>query len=146
MVNLDLTNMQIICKKASDFNCMSCLFHIQYSEISKPAGKQPESFYSWENQVTEKWCDLPEFTLLLQWSHQEKFWFSSTSCWGHWASFFIDQWIVLVQRFSWHLCVGTTQNVICVYLVIPAFSFVLISGTNLPLFIIQSWDVPNLYR
>lgn len=146
MVNLDLTNMQIICKKASDFSCMSCLFHILYSETSKPAGKQPESFYSWENQVTEKWCDLPEFTLLLQWSRQEKFWFSSTSCWDHWASFFIDQWIVLVQRFSWHLCVGTTQNVICVYLVIPAFSFVLISDTYLPLFIIQSWDVPNLYR
>lgn len=146
MINLDLTNMQTSCKKASDFNCMSCLFHILYSEISKPAGKQSESFYSWENQVTEKWCDLPEFTLLPQWLRQEKFWFSSTSCWNHWASFFIDQWIVRVQRFSWHLCGCITQNVICVYLVIPAFSFVLISGTNLPLFIIQSWDVPNLYR
>lgn len=136
MLSPVLINMQTSCKTVTDFSCVACLsYTFKYIHRSQSTAKQSESFYGWENQVTEQWCDLPELTLLPQ--HEEKFCFSPTS----WAPILMGgQWAVLGQRFSWRLYGGTIQNVICRHLVFPALQLGLKAGKtslNLLVFFIQ---------
>lgn len=115
MVNPVLTNMQTSCKRPT-----SIAWHVYLVfciHRSQSTAKQSESFYGWQNQVIEQWCDLPGLTLLPR--HEEKFCFSPILYQIHWApSLMGDQWTV-VQMFSWHLPGGTIQNVVCVRL--PCF-------------------------
>lgn len=57
-----------------------------------------------------------------------------------------DQWTGVAQRLSRRLCDGTIHNVIGVHLACPPSVWCDFSGPDLPVFIIQTLVIPNIFR